>query len=300
MRILAVLAFLLCSTIALRSEPARAAPGPGETFHDCTPNCPEMVVVPAGTFQMGSSDEETTREAVENEFAVWEKPVHSVTIAKPFAVGKFAVTWAEFNAFAKETGYNTTGCLARDTKAGKYEYDDKKSWKDPGFPQTNLSQPVVCVAWDDAMKYVAWLSAKSGQQYRLLSESEWEFAARAGTMTVRYWGDAIGSGNTNCGDCGSRWDFKQTAPSGSFKPNGFGLYDMVGNAYQWTGDCWNESYDGAPKDGSITTTGDCNRHAVRGGSWLNGSREVRAAHRFRLLTGIRFDNIGFRVARTLP
>jgi formylglycine-generating enzyme required for sulfatase activity len=303
MRTLLIAAALLLTTFAATPHPASAAPQPGETFQDC-PNCPQMVVVPPGRFQMGSTEAETTREGVPNQYAIWEKPVHTVTIPKAFAVGKFAVTWVEFNAFVKETGFTAAGCVWWDAKEKdadkRFKYDEKRDWKDPGFPQTSLIQPVVCVSWEDAQKYVKWLSDKSGQPYRLLSEAEWEYAARAGTTTTRYWGDKIGSGNANCGDCGSSWDLKQTAPSGSFKPNGFGLFDMLGNAWQWTSDCWNESYDGAPVDGSPWTTGNCNLRVLRGGSWGISPGSVRAARRSGFGPGYRYFNAGFRVARTLP
>ena len=301
MKILSIVLVLLLS--AAGSVQPRAAPRPGETFRDC-PNCPEMVVVPPGTFQMGSTEAETTREGMPNQYAIWEKPVHAVTIPKAFAAGKFAVTRAEFNAFARETGFKETGCYwfdEKETDASKrWKFDAKRDWKGPGFAQTSQTQPVVCVSWDDARKYVEWLSAKSGQTYRLLSEAEWEYAARAGTTTARYWGDSIGSGNTNCGGCGSQWDNKLTAPSGSFKPNGFGLYDMLGNVWQWTADCWNEAYDGAPGNGSVWTTEDCKRRVIRGGSWSSIPRGVRAADRSGIVAGSRGSGAGFRVARTPP
>lgn len=301
MRILTIVSILLLSAAA--SAPSNAAPRPGETFRDC-PTCPEMVVVPPGSFQMGSTEAETTREGVPNQFAIREKPVHPVTIPKAFAVGKFAVTWVEFNAFARDTGFNETGCFWYDKEETDpkktNKFDTNRSWKDPGFPQNSLTQPVVCVSWDDAQKYVAWLSAKTGQSYRLLSEAEWEYAARAGATTARYWGDAIGSGNANCYSCGSRWDNQQTAPSGSFKSNAFGLYDMLGNAYQWTGDCWNEAYDGAPGNGTVWTTGNCKIRVLRGGSWSSDPWLVRAATRDWIVSGFRLSDACFRVARTLP
>lgn len=280
--------------------PAGAGPTPGESFTDCAEHCPEMVVVPAGTFRMGSTEAETTREGVPNKYAVWEKPVHTVTIGKPFAVGKYAVTWDEFNAFAKATGFEGKGCYYWNAEDKKVEYGKERDWEEPGFAQTALNQPAVCVSWDDARKYTAWLSERTGQPYRLLSEAEWEYAARAGTATARYWGDAIGAGNTNCGNCGSEWDNKRTAPSGSFKPNPFGLYDMLGNAWQWTADCRNDSYTGAPSAGSVNAHGDCSIRVVRGGSWNYIPWFVRAAFRYRFDTGDRYCNVGFRVARTLP
>ncbi len=298
MRSIAIL-FILSAVWWSGTGAAQAQRQAGEAFRDCE-TCPQMVVVPAGTFQMGSTEAETSREGVPNPFAILEKPVHPVTIPQPFAAAKFAVTWVEFNVFSRDTGTNPLGCWYWDAEAKTAKLDEERSWQFPGFPQTDFSQPVVCVSWDDAKKYTAWLSTKTGQRYRLLTEAEWEYAARAGTKTARYWGNAIGSGNANCAGCGSRWDNKQTAPSGSFRPNAFGLYDMIGNAWQWTEDCWNEGYQAAPTDGTASTTGDCKHLVVRGGSWDYIPGNARAAIRVRLVTGYRDNNGGFRVARTLP
>jgi formylglycine-generating enzyme required for sulfatase activity len=139
----------------------------------------------------------------------------------------------------------------------------------------------------------------TGQHYRLLSESEWEYAARAGTTTAYPWGDEIGTGNADCIGCGSQWDGKQTSPVGSFKPNSFGLYDMQGNVYQWVEDCYHDSYRDAPTDGSANTTGDCSRRVVRGGAWARSPNELRSAYRHWGATNIRIDNQGFRLARML-
>jgi formylglycine-generating enzyme required for sulfatase activity len=146
---------------------------------------------------------------------------------------------------------------------------------------------------------VAWLSKITGQPYRLLTEAEWEYAARAGITTAYYWGDEIGKGNANCNGCGSRWDAKQTSPVGSFAANQFGLYDMAGNVFQWVQDCYHGNYDGAPTDGSAWTSRDCIYRVVRGGAWLNGPQYLRAANRIGLITGGRDGNLGFRVGRTL-
>ena len=151
----------------------------------------------------------------------------------------------------------------------------------------------------DAKKYVGWLSRASAAEYRLLSEAEWEYAARAGTTTGYFWGDDVGSGNANCNGCGSRWDDKKTAPVGSFAANGFGLHDMLGNVWEWVDDCWNDSYAGAPSDGGAWTTGDCDRRVLRGGSWYEDPRDVLSAHRDGHWTDDRDGNGGFRVARTL-
>ena len=159
---------------------------------------------------------------------------------------------------------------------------------------------MIYVSWEDVQAYLRWLSRKSGAEYRLLSEAEWEYTARAGTTTKYYWGDRVGSGNANCYSCGSQWDGEQTAPVGSFRANEFGLYDVAGNVWEWVEDCWNDSYSGAPNDGSAWTTGKCSVRVFRGGSWLNDPRHVRTADRYGLGSDFRYHKFGFRVARTLP
>ena len=140
-----------------------------------------------------------------------------------------------------------------------------RSWSNPGFTQGE-DHPVVCVNWDDARAYVNWMSRKTGKNYRLLSEAEWEYAVRGGTQTRYSWGNGVGRNRANCDGCGSRWDDEMTAPVGSFSANEFGLYDMHGNVFEWTQDCWNDSYTGAPKDGRAWETADCRYRVVRGGS----------------------------------
>ncbi len=265
---------------ALRPPPAApppavapATPKPGETFRDCA-DCPEMVWLPPGQFMMGT-------ETSEQDSFDDERPRHAVTVRSPFAVGKYHVTRAEYARFVAAAGHTA------DT-----------SWFNLAIAQTDRD-PVVNVNWDDAKAYAAWLSRTTGKTYRLLTEAEWEYAARAGTTTVRYWGDAIGSGNANCDGCGSRWDAKSTSPVGSFKRNAFGLYDMLGNASQWTEDCWNESYLYVRSDSSTAlATGDCDSRVLRGGSWAFNQRGVRVGFRLRSVTGSRTSSDGFRVART--
>jgi formylglycine-generating enzyme required for sulfatase activity len=160
--------------------------------------------------------------------------------------------------------------------------------------------PVTNVSWGDAKQYVGWLAQLTGKDYRLLTEAEWEYAARAGAKTRYSWGDDPRVGNANCDGCGSRWDRQQTAPVGSLNPNAFGLYDMHGNVWEWVEDGWHDSYHGAPADGSAWLSGSDPRYrVVRGGSWRNGSEEVRAAARFKRNIKVRFDTLGFRVARTM-
>ena len=206
-----------------------------------------------------------------------EGPQHSVTIAKPFAVSKFDVTFADWDACV-----SVGGC---------------PQVSDSGFGRG--TRPVINVSWDEAQQYVAWFSKMTGRPYRLLTEAEWEYAARAGSTTAYFWGDEIGKGNANCIGCGSQWDNRQTSPVGSFKPNAFGLYDMAGNVWQWVQDCYHDNYDGAPTDGSAWTIGDCSQRVVRGGSWVNNPQNLRSANRDRITTDNRINDIGFRVGRTL-
>ena len=252
--------------VAVGILPRRPRYKPGTVFRDC-PGCPEMVVVPAGSFMMGSDEYSS------------EKPRHHVTITKPFAVGKYEVTFAEWDA-----------CIA-DGGCGGYRPDDKDSGRG--------RRPAINVSWRDAKAYVRWLSQKTGKQYRLLSESEWEYTARAGTTTRYSWGDAIGHNRANCNGCGSRWDNTKTAPVGSFPANAFGLHDAHGNVWEWVEDCWNWSYAGAPTDGSAWTGGNCGSRLLRGGSWNNVPRSLRSANRGWSTSGFRYFDNGFRVARTL-
>ena len=256
------------------SAPAQDQLKPGEYFRDCD-NCPWMVVVPAGSFRMGSTV------GFED-----EKPVHKVTIAKPFAVGAYEVTFDEWDACV-----SAGGC-------GGYSPDEGSTGRGRSWGRGD--RPVINVSWEDAQGYLEWLSGATGKTYRLLSESEWEYTARAGTRTAYWWGNEIGTNRANCDGCGSRWDNKQTAPVGSFRPNAFGLYDVHGNVWEWVEDCWNDSYrGGAPTDGSVWEEGDCESAVLRGGSWYIYPRYLRSAFRDRLTAGNRLNNVGFRVARTL-
>ncbi|MDE0331907.1 MAG: SUMF1/EgtB/PvdO family nonheme iron enzyme [Nitrospinae bacterium] len=239
-------------------------------FRDC-PECPEMVPVPAGSFMMGSPSGEKGRDDDEG-------PRRRVTISKPFAVGRYEVTFAEWDACAAVDG---SGCH----RPG-----------DEGWGRGR--RPVINVSWDDAQAYVKWLSKKTGERYRLLTEAEWEYAARAGATTRYSWGDDIGHNRANCEGCGSRWD-RQTAPVGSFRVNPFGLHDAHGNVWEWVADCWNKNYEGAPSDGRAWTSGDCGSRVLRGGSWSSKPRNLRFAVRGRFITISSRHNNGFRVTRTL-
>ena len=237
---------------------------------DCA-ECPEMVVVPAGLYRMGSEDGDSD-----------ERPVHEVAIGAPFAVGRYEVTFAEWDTCARDGG----------CPRGEGIADDRWRWG-------RGRRPVIHVSWDDAKRYVRWLSRKTGKPYRLPSESEWEYAARAGTQTAYSWGDEIGVNRASCYSCGSQWDGGRTAPAGSFGANAWGLHDMHGNVWEWVEDCWNDRYAGAPADGSAWQRGTCDERVLRGGSWSNQPSYLRAADRGRLTSGDRNYISGFRVARTL-
>ena len=245
----------------------------GDSFKECVQDCPEMVVVPAGSFTMGGPTE-------------IEQPQQTVTIAMPFAVSKYEVTFADWDACVAGGGCNG------------YEPSDQ------GWGRGR--QPVINVNWDDAQAYVAWLARVTGKIYRLLSEAEYEYTTRAGTTTIYPWGNDIklnGQAMANCQGCGSQWDGKQTAPVGSFPPNKFGLYDMLGNIWEWTEDCAHYTYNDAPTDGSqwlADNRGDCTQRILRGDSWLATGDLPRSALRNAFATVFRYDYVGFRVARTLP
>ena len=243
--------------------PAAAVPRGGEVFRDCD-TCPEMVVIPAGTFQLGVP-------ASEEGGDVNETPQHPVTVSS-FALGATEVTFDEWAACVRGGG------------CGGYRPDDE-GWG-------RGARPVIRVSWFDAWEYVWWLSRETGESYRLPSESEWEYAARAGTTTPFHTGRTISKGQAN-------YDRGQTTPVRTFAPNAFGLYDVHGNVWEWTEDCWNGSYRGAPADGSPWGAGDCGRRVFRGGSWHYVPRLLRSAARSSYFTGFRFDSAGFRVARTL-
>jgi len=244
---------------------------------------PAMVTVAPGEFTMGSAD---------------QGPPHQVRIGYSFAVSKYPITVAEFARFVRETGYDAGNqCY---THVGEIVHDTltEGSWKKPGFVQ-GKKNPVVCISWNEAQAYAAWLSKKTGKTYRLLSEAEYEYVNRAGTTTAYWWGDAVGSGHANCKGCGSVWDNKQTSPVGSFAPNAFGLYDTTGNIWSWTADCWSDTYAGAPADGSAITGGDCGRHPIRGGSFGHDPVITLPTNRHAIASDVHDQHIGFRLARTL-
>lgn len=245
-----------------RQEIAKAfSEGRRYEFRDC-PECPEMVVIPDGAFQMGNPRASSTSD---------EWPVHRIAIPRPFAVGKYEVTQSEWVAMM---GHNPS----------RFKGD---------------RNPVEQVNWDEAKEFANRLSAKTGKTYRLLSEAEWEYAARAGTRTCYWWGNDPGRGNANCNGCGSQWDNRATAPVGSFRPNAFGLYDTAGNVWEWVEDCHHRTYHGAPTDGSVWTPPDCDRHVLRGGAWNNNPTGLCSTNRNATRTNLRNGSLGLRVVRVL-
>ena len=273
---------------AAAREAERAAMVPGRVFKDCAV-CPEMVVVPVGSFMMGSPVGE------EGRLEELEGPRHRVTIASPFAVGVYEVTFAEWDACV-----GAGGC-------GGHRPEDL-GWG-------RGSRPVIRVSWEDGQEYVRWLSRETGETYRLPTEAEWEYVARAGTTTARHWGERarqcrFENGYDRTAQAEGRYTgeppacsdgYAYTAPVGLFEPNAFGVYDVLGNVREWTQDCWNESYRGAPSDGSAWQSGDCSERVQRGGSWIDSLTPLRSAFRIGYVSDEwgRLTYIGFRVARTM-
>jgi formylglycine-generating enzyme required for sulfatase activity len=269
---------------------------PGKTFRDIrAPWCPELVVVPAGEFMMGSAEPErrwAVGQGAKREWVDWEKPQHRVSITRAFAIGKYPVTRGQFAAFIEATDHDMSGGCWVFTGAD-WEHNSAADWCSPGFEQTD-HHPVVGVSWHDAKAYVEWLGRETGQPYRLPSEAEWEYACRGGTMTPYSWGDdPPARKQANFGMNGGA-----TTTVGAYPPNPFGLYDMHGNVLEWCEDCWNQGYAGALKDGGASTTGDCGRRALRGGSWYDVPALLRSANRSGFDSGTRNVNVGFRIART--
>jgi len=248
---------------ASTSAPSASGAKAGDVFRDCQ-GCVEMLVVPAGTFDMGSTTE-------------YENPPHRVTIAKPFAIGKHEVTFDQWDACVADGG-----C--------KHRPDDREWGRG--------DRPVINVSWLDAKAFVAWLSQKTGQTYRLPSEAEWEYAARGGTNSPYWWGRDVGSRQANCRECNTG-SSQQTAAIGSYKANPFGLHDTAGNAAEWVEDCWNDNYRGAPQNGSPWLTGQCRLRVLRGGAFDSAAKYLRSTARFRYDSDVRYSANGFRVLREL-
>lgn len=289
-------------TAQLTSEPT-----PQEKLPTATrlPIEPDMAVIPAGKLIMGSPKTEPGRYSNEG-------PQHEVSIAS-FAISRTEITVGQFRLFVQDKDYhggkefqttaeeNDKGCWNWNEEKKQFERIPQRNWKSPRFQQHD-DHPAVCISWDDAQAYVQWLLKKTGKQYRLPTEAEWEYVARAGTTTVYWWGDSIGKNNAVCDDCGSQWDGKQTAPVGSFKPNAFGVYDTSGNVWEWTQDCWHDDYTNAPSNGKAwleKDDGDCSRRVVRGGSWGFDPLDLRSASRDWVITDGAGHGTGFRVVSDL-
>ena len=248
-------------------KPPKTTPqaAPGKTFRDC-PDCPEMVVIPSGIFRMGSNAGDGS-----------EGPVRTVRIAKSFAIGRYEVTIADWNACV-EAG----GC--------SYKPKVKKAQK---------NAPVHRISWQDAQKYLAWISKKTGYRYRLPSEAEWEYAARGGSGSRYWWGNRMSVGMADCKECGGDWSYSAPAPVGKVKANAFGLYGVSGGVWEWTDDCWRHGFDRAPTDGTASTVGNCNLRVLRGGSWRNNAEYAHTTSRFKYDFNVRYSTNGFRVVRDM-
>jgi formylglycine-generating enzyme required for sulfatase activity len=287
--------------------------GAQQAFRDC-PACPEMVVIPSGTFVMGAAPGEEEREGTPPDNRGRAEPQRRVSIDYRFALAKHEVTRGQFAAFVHATGHSVArGCVGLGPDGRPAELDTR-DWRNPGFEQAD-DHPVVCVSWNDAQAYVDWLKKITGKAYRLPSEAEWEYAARAGSLGVRYWGDARedacryanGSDETRLAQTKQARDpakvflckdgYAFTAPVGRFHANAFGLHDMLGNVWEWVADCWNATYRGAPVNGSVWGKGECALRVARGGAWVSEPRLARSAMRNRGTQVFRGDIIGFRVAR---
>jgi formylglycine-generating enzyme required for sulfatase activity len=304
---------LALTACAATGSPSAGKPAIGAIIQDC-PECPELVVVPAGSFMMGSDQ----LEPVVGELRP-EGPIHKVTIARAFAVGKYETTQAEFAAFVNATGHQPSSNCTK--WRGPLEVQGfPGDWRDPDYGRSPLPEdPVVCVSWHDATAYVNWLTERIGKPYRLLSEAEWEYVARAGQQTIWPWGDDPDGGcdmanlfdldgakrdkafnfaswdPVNCSD-----EFGGVAPVGSKQPNAFGIYDMIGNVWEWNQDCSFRFYDPAAASGAaVETDGHCDRRAVRGGSWFSQISRHRLSFRGRDPESLASHIFGFRVALTL-
>jgi formylglycine-generating enzyme required for sulfatase activity len=305
---------LLAATLVLIAAPAAAQQAPASASRDCDA-CPELALVPPGQFMMGSSPD-----APELEPGRGESPAVALSFARPFMISKNEITHGEFRRFVEATGAKAApGC--RVWSGGQWIRDQDRSWRDPGFAAPPRDdEPAVCVSWDDARAYAEWLSSESGKRYRLPSEAEWEYVARGGTSFPRYWGEndsredqvlSLACEHANVYDASAvdalrlpwpnaRCSDQATllAPVAQYKPNAFGVHDIIGNAREWVMDCYTASYAGRPADARAWTwQGGCERKGVRGGSWASRPRDARAPARGAELAAHRQSDLGFRVAR---
>ncbi|MEO8670727.1 MAG: SUMF1/EgtB/PvdO family nonheme iron enzyme [Tahibacter sp.] len=319
-----LLYFFACALIALLASfvvpvanvtAAAASTVAGTTLRDCG-ECPQLVVVPAGTFVMGSADGEWGHQKDEG-------PRRTIAFAQPLAVGRTEVTRGEYEAFVHATGRAVSGdCVTDRRKAGTWEADSTTTFRDPGFAQTDR-HPVVCVSHDDAVAYIAWLNTRTHGGYRLPSEAEWEYVAHAGATTTFAWGNDANGGChfMNGFDATAMKKYRDidvsqypvfdplacndgvlnTAPVGTFQPNRFGVYETMGNVGEWIADCYTDSHAAQPADGSaiVNPAAPCANPMSKGGSWGSLAHNQRPAERFKQEPTLRDDSIGIRVVRTL-
>jgi formylglycine-generating enzyme required for sulfatase activity len=250
---------VVAPAVAASATPAKA----GAEITDC-PACPVLLSIPAGSFTMGSNSSDVS-----------EKPAHAVSVRAPFAIGKYEVTVAQWNACADANACPRLSVASNPSPAA----------------------PVRDVSWDDAQVYIKWLAATSGKPYRLATEAEWEYTARAGTSTRYWWGEQMAAGKANCKDCGSPWRAEAPGKVGSFAPNPWGLYDMSGSVWEWVADCWHNSYKDAPSDAKAWDAPACSVRVIRGGSWREGAAYMVSSSRFKYDASVRHSQNGFRVAR---
>ncbi len=270
-----------CSLPALAAKPADT---PGTVFRDCKKACPEMVVLPAGTFTMGTPADEMGRQDDES-------PQHPVTFAKPFAISRYQITAEEWAAYQKEAGVVIAD---GDERPGRHCSNSKPSYKQ------GPRQPAVCMSYHDAGRYAAWLSKKTGQRYSLVSEAQREYAARGGsTGMFPFEADANLEISKNANVYGPKDGFSFTSPVGSFPANAFGVYDMHGNVYEWVADCYHDDYNGAPADGSAWHEASCELVSIRGNDWGEAPIFSRSGNRNNAEPDNRGDWIGVRLAREL-
>ena len=289
MRIILGVCLSLLFGLPVSGFAATALPAPGKEFKDCA-DCPTMVVLPQQSFLMGAPTDEPGKEPNDG-------PQHKVTIAYPVAVGKFEVTYAEWDACRLDSG-----CTRVPRDACRVEMGCTPEQR---ITRERHRMPVTDISWIDVQSYLTWLTAKTGATYRLLSEAEWEYAARAGSKTTYAWGKTATRRQANYGMdkcCGPAMADEDTwelsAPSGTFPANAFGLHDFAGNVWEWTQDCWNDTHADSPANGSARETGNCNARTIRGGSWASMPQRIRPAFRQGTAAVDRDNFIGFRVART--
>ena len=298
-----VVAAFACLVLGVPSARAASAPA---VLRDC-PTCPEMIAIPPGKFRMGEDGGEPER---------YEGPVREVTIGKAFALGRFEVTQAQYAEFMRLSGHTTAGTGCNAVVDGKLQPVPGTSWKDPGYSRpVRDDEPVACVRWSDAQAYAAWLAGRTGRKYRLPTEAEWEYAARAGTTTRYTWGEDLAAACkvANVYDqsslkaglktphapapCDDGFPF--LAPVGRLAPNAFGLHDMIGNVWEWVEDCYEMPAGPTPVDGSAQLARGCDRRVSKSGAWRSDLIRMRPAFRGRDPEALTSQIFGFRVARDL-